>query len=47
MLKENERRRVPTKEESAAYWAGVDDAMRRTATEAHKRAIETTGSVPT
>lgn len=45
--KEHEERQIPTEEESARYWAGVDAAMRRAAIKARKRAIETTGSVPT
>ena len=47
MVKKNEGRRVPTKEESDAFFEGVDAAMRRAAKEARKRAIETTGCVPT
>ena len=39
--------RKPTDEERAKYWAGVDAAMRRAAIKARRRAIETTGSVPT
>ena len=38
---------VPTKEENDAFFKGVDAAMRRAAVEAHRRAIETTGSVET
>ena len=45
--KSNKERQVPTEEERAKYWAGVDAAMRRAAIKARKRAIETTGSVPT
>ena len=37
----------PTEEERSKYWAGVDAAMRRAAIKARRRAIETTGSVPT
>lgn len=40
-------RRMPSREESAARFEGIDAAMRRAAKEARKRAIETTGSVPT
>ena len=47
MNKQGNKGQIRTKEESAAYWAGVDAAMRRAAKEARKRAIETTGSVPT
>lgn len=47
MDNQNKKRQIPTKEESAAYFAGMDAAMRRAAKEARKRAIETTGSVPT
>ena len=47
MNKQSNKRQIPTTEESAAYWAGVDAAMRRAAIKARKRAIETTGSVPT
>ncbi len=47
MVEKNNERRVPTKEESDAFFKGVDAAMRRAAKEARKRAIETTGSVPT
>ena len=43
----SEERQIPTEEERAKYWAGVDAAMRRAAIKARKRAIETTGSVPT
>ena len=45
--KQHNGRWVPTEEESAAYFAGMDAAMRRAAIKARKRAIETTGSVPT
>ena len=47
MAKRNNKRQIPTKEESAAYFAGMDAAMRRAAIKARRRAIETTGSVPT
>ena len=47
MNKQGNKRQIPTAEESAVYWAGVDAAMRRAAKEALRRAIETTGSVPT
>ena len=47
MVKKNEGRHAPTKEESDAFFKGVDAAMRRAAIEARKRAIETTGYVPT
>ena len=47
MNNQSNERRIPTKEESDAYFAGIDAAMRRAAIEARKRAIETTGSVPT
>ena len=46
-VKSNEERQMPTEEERADYWAGVDAAMRRAAIKARRRAIETTGSVPT
>ena len=39
--------RRPTKEERDKYWAGMDAALRRAAIKARRRAIETTGSVPT
>ena len=45
--KQRNGRWKPTEEESAAYFAGMDAAMRRAALKARKRAIETTGSVPT
>ena len=45
--KSRKERQIPTEEERAKYWAGVDAAMRRAAIKARKRAIETTGSVPT
>ena len=47
MKKQSNGRWKPTEEESAAYNAGMDAAMRRAAVKARKRAIETTGSVPT
>ena len=47
MVKQNIERWRPTEEERAAYNAGMDAAMRRAALKARKRAIETTGSVPT
>lgn len=40
-------RRMPTREERAARFKDIDAAMRRAAVKARKRAIETTGSVPT
>ena len=45
--KEREERQIPTDEERAEYFRGMDAAMRRAAIKARKRAIETTGSVPT
>ncbi|MXY45592.1 MAG: hypothetical protein F4Y44_01150 [Chloroflexi bacterium] len=47
MDKQSNERWKPTEEERAAYNAGMDTAMRRAAIKARKRAIETTGSVPT
>ena len=47
MDRQTNERWKPTKEESTAYFAGMDAAMRRAAIKARKRAIETTGSVPT
>lgn len=46
MDKQSDKGSKPTKEESAAYFAGVEAALRRAAVKARKRAIETTGSVP-
>lgn len=40
-------RRMPTREESAARFKDIDAAMRRAAKEARKRAIDTSGYVPT
>ena len=37
----------PSVEERLKYWAGMDAALQRAAIKARKRAIETTGSVPT
>ena len=45
--KEYQERQIPTDEERAEYFRGMDAAMRRAAIKARKRAIETTGSVPT
>ena len=45
--KSREERQIPSEVERAKYWAGVDAAMRRAAIKARRRAIETTGSVPT
>ena len=47
MDKQSDKGSKPTKEESAAYFAGVEAALRRAAVKARKRAIEATGSVPT
>ncbi len=47
MGKISEERHIPTEKERTQYWAGVDAAMRRAAIKARRRAIETTGSVPT
>ena len=47
MNKHSNGRWKPTEEERSAYNAGADAAMRRAAIKARKRAIETTGSVPT
>ena len=47
MNKHSNGRWKPTEEERAAYNAGADAAMRRAAIKARRRAIETTGSVPT
>ena len=43
----SDNRKMPTREESAARFKDMETAMRRAAIEARKRAIETTGSVPT
>ena len=46
----SEKRLVPlneTNSERSEYFLGMDAAMRRAAIKARKRAIETTGSVPT
>ena len=45
--KSSEERQITTEEERAKYWAGLDAAMKRAAIKARRRAIETTGSVPT
>ena len=44
-----QRKEVQTEEnfERSEYFLGMDAAMRRAATKARRRAIETTGSVPT
>ena len=47
MVKQSNGRWKPTEKERAAYNAGMDAAMRRAAVKARRRAIETTGSVPT
>ncbi|MYC08107.1 MAG: hypothetical protein F4X57_13200 [Chloroflexi bacterium] len=47
MDKQSNGRWKPTEEERVAYIKGMDAAMRRAAIKARKRAIETTGSVPT
>lgn len=47
MEKQSNGRWIPTEEERAEYIRGMDAAMRRAALKARKRAIETTGSVPT
>ena len=47
MDEKKEKRHEPTKDESSAYFAGMDTAMLRAAVKARRRAIETTGSVPT
>ena len=47
MDKQSNGRWKPTEEETAAYVAGMEAAMRRATIKARKRAIETTGSVPT
>ena len=47
MDRQSKKRIIPTEEESDAYFAGIDAAMRRAAVEARRRAIETTGSVGT
>lgn len=47
MDKNNDERRMPTREESAARFRDIEAALRRAAVKARKRAIETTGSVPT
>ena len=46
-MKNNKERVVPTKDESDAFFKGVDRAMRRAAVEARQRAIDTTGYVET
>ncbi len=45
--KDNQEVRGPTEEERSEYFRGMDAAMRRAAIKARRRAIETTGSVPT
>ena len=47
MDRQNKKRRIPTKRESDAYFAGIDAAMRRAAVEARQRAIDTNGYVET
>ena len=47
MVRQSNGRWKPTEKERAAYNAGMDAAMRRAAVKARRRAIETTGSVPT
>ncbi len=47
MDKQSKKRRIPTKEESDAYFAGIDAAMRRAAVEARQRAIDNDGYVET
>ncbi len=46
-IEEREERQIPTDQERSEYFLGMDAAMRRAAIKARKRAIETTGSVPT
>ena len=45
MNQDSNGRKIPTKEENDAYFAGIDAAMQRAAIEARRRAIATTGSV--
>ena len=45
--KEHKEPQRPTEEERAKFRAGMDAALRRAAIKARRRAIETTGSVPT
>ena len=47
MDSQSKKRRIPSKKESDAYFAGIDAAMQRAAKEARRRAIDTTGSVAT
>ena len=47
MDKQNDETRSPAKRERPAHFIGAEAAMRRAAKKARKRAIETTGSVPT
>ena len=47
MVRLSKTSRIPTKEESDAYFAGIDAAMRRAAVEARQRAIKNQGYVET
>ena len=47
MGKQSEDAQNENKAERSEYFLGMDKAMRRAAIKARKRAIETTGSVPT
>ena len=47
MGKQNEEGRLEKKIERSEYFLGMDAALRRAAIKARKRAIDTTGSVPT
>ena len=47
MDEKKKKRQEPTKDESSAYFAGMDAAMLRAAVKSRRRAIEMTGSVPT
>ena len=47
MDKQNDETRNTAKGERPAHFIGAEDALRRAAIKARKRAIETTGSVPT
>ena len=47
MDKQNDEMRNTAKGDRPAHFIGAEAALRRAAKEARKRAIETTGSVPT
>ena len=47
MDRQSKKSRIPSREESDAYFAGIDAAMRRAAAEARQRAIKNKGYVET